>query len=66
MFKQLRNMHKGSRRSKLELRWPRKGLNIAPRSSRVMDEGSAGAPEALSRSCLNSQLPIFEANSETP
>eukprot|EP00969_Alexandrium_andersonii_P161501 7138051-Alexandrium_andersonii.AAC.1 len=39
------------------MRGPRNGLGIAPRSSRGVDY----APEALSRSCLNSKLPNFRS-----
>eukprot|EP00969_Alexandrium_andersonii_P178806 7904859-Alexandrium_andersonii.AAC.1 len=43
VFKQLRKMQTGARRSKLELRGPRKGLDISPRSSRGIDEAAQRA-----------------------
>eukprot|EP00969_Alexandrium_andersonii_P006310 274253-Alexandrium_andersonii.AAC.1 len=46
-------MHNGFGRSNLELRGPRSGLDIAPRSHRGVDK----APEAPPRSCLNSKPP---------
>eukprot|EP00969_Alexandrium_andersonii_P220976 9759631-Alexandrium_andersonii.AAC.1 len=57
-------MQNGSTHSNLELRRPRNGLNIAPRSSRGVDS----APEALSLSCLSSKLPTFGrcSNSKLP
>eukprot|EP00969_Alexandrium_andersonii_P317957 14044966-Alexandrium_andersonii.AAC.1 len=57
-------MRNGFGRSSLELRGPRSGLDIAPRSHRGVDK----APQAPSRSFLNSKLPNNGScvNSELP
>eukprot|EP00969_Alexandrium_andersonii_P241981 10686869-Alexandrium_andersonii.AAC.1 len=57
-------MQNGLTRSNLELRGPRSGLKIAPRSHAGVDK----APEAPPRSFLHSKLPQkgSSVNSELP
>eukprot|EP00969_Alexandrium_andersonii_P199337 8802590-Alexandrium_andersonii.AAC.1 len=57
-------MQHGSTRLNPELKGPRNGLNIAPRSHREVDK----APEAPSLGCLSSKLPNIGSclNSKLP